>query len=173
MTAELSAESHSAGQVRLNFLPKPLVEPVRPVRALLVAWLTAFIPSIALAAAVGTLLPDARTPEFPISGIVAIILLVFFAPIVETLIMGSVLLILLRFVSATSAVLVSAFGWAVAHSLSAPIWGLIIWWPFLVFSTLFVTWRSRSVAVAFAMAAAVHALHNLPPALLVASGQIS
>jgi len=43
----------------------------------------------------------------------------------------------------------------------------VIWWPFLVFSTVFLTWRSRSLTAALALAAASHALHNLLPALLL------
>jgi hypothetical protein len=84
--------------------------------------------------------------------------------------MGVVLLILLLFLSPTAAIVVSAIGWGVAHSLVAPMWGLVIWWPFLVFSTLFVAWRGRSLALAFAIPMAVHALQNLLPALLVAQG---
>lgn len=173
MTAELSAGKRDSTHLRLSFLPKAILQPSRPARAVLVAWLTTFLPSIALAALVGTLMPEAREPEFNVSGPLAIFLLVFFAPIVETLIMGTILLILLRIVSPVAGIMVSAFGWGVAHSLATPVWGLIIWWPFLVFSALFVTWRSRSVLAAFAMAATVHGLHNLPPALLVASGRIS
>ena len=79
-------------------------------------------------------------------------------------------MILLALGRADAAVLAS-IGWGLAHSSAAPIWGLIIWWPFLIFSTLFVVWRSRSLAAAFAVPAAVHALHNLGPGLAVASGQ--
>lgn len=96
------------------------------------------------------------------------LMLVGFAPIVETLIMGAALLILMRLVSPTTAILVSTVGWAVFHSLEVPIWGLVVWWPFLVFSTLFVTWHRRSLLAAFAMPALVHALNNLLPALTVA-----
>jgi hypothetical protein len=67
-------------------------------------------------------------------------------------------------------VISSAIGWGMLHSLAAPSWGLIIWWPFLVFSTLFVAWRGRSLALAFLIPMTVHALQNLPPALLIASG---
>ena len=96
---------------------------------------------------------------------------VIFAPFVETLIMGTVLLILLRFVRPTVAVLISAAGWGVAHSLQIPIWGLTIWWPFLVLSTLFVAYRERSLLAAFALPAIVHAMQNLGPAVLIATGQ--
>jgi hypothetical protein len=93
---------------------------------------------------------------------------VVFAPAVETLIMGAVLLILLLFLPRPAAIIVSAAGWGVAHSLVAPIWGVVIWWPFLVFSTLFVAWRRRSLMLAFLLPMCVHALQNLLPALTIA-----
>ena len=68
------------------------------------------------------------------------------------------------------AVAVSAAGWGIAHSLQAPAWGLVIWWPFLIFSTLYLAWRPRGVAIALAVAATAHGLHNLLPALTVAFG---
>lgn len=155
----------------LPFLPRPLLEPRRPLLAITLGALTAFVPSILLAALVLWLLPGREGPQFAMDGMIALFGLVVFAPIAETLIMGTVLLVLLRLVGPTAAVLVSAAGWGVAHSLAAPLWGLIIWWPFLVFSTLFVVWRHRSLAAAFAVPAAVHALHNLTPAVAVATGQ--
>lgn len=155
----------------LTWLPKALLEPSNAFRSIAVGWLLAFPASILLAAIIHLIAPDAKTPDFLISGPLAIGMLVFFSPIVETLIMGGVLLLLLRFLSPTRAVIASAVGWGLAHSIAAPIWGLIIWWPFLIFSTLFVAWRNRSLALAFAMPATVHGLQNLLPALLVATGR--
>ena len=155
----------------LPFLPRQLLEPRRPLTAIALGAFTAFVPSIMLAALVLWLMPGGQGPKFAMDGALALFGLVIFAPILETLIMGTVLLVLLRLVGPTAAVLASSAGWAIAHSLAAPIWGLIIWWPFLIFSTLFVVWRSRSLLAAFAVPAAVHALHNLGPALAVASGQ--
>ena len=166
MTTELVAGNSDAGL--LNFLPKPIREPRRPLLALAVAWMLTFPLSLALAKAVSLIFPGAQNPEFDVSGGLALFLLVIFAPVLETLIMGGVLLILLRFFSAPIAVFVSSAGWGIAHSLGAPTWGLVIWWPFLIFSTLFVTWRQRSLAMAFAMPMLAHALHNLPSAMLVA-----
>ena len=85
--------------------------------------------------------------------------------------MGSVLLVLLRFLGPSVAVLVSSLGWGIVHSSIAPTWGLVIWWPFLIFSTLFVAWREKSLLAAFAMPAMVHAMQNLPTALVVAYGK--
>ena len=64
-------------------------------------------------------------------------------------------------------VVLSAIGWAIAHSLKAPTWGLVIWWPFLIFSTLYVTWRGQGRVLAIGIVFAVHALNNLGPALLL------
>lgn len=155
----------------VSWLPRPLREPTNAVHAIILGWLLAFPASILLSYAVHLVAPDAKAPEFHISGPLAVFLLVVFSPVVETLIMGGVLLILLRFLPPTWAVIVSAIGWGIAHSTAATIWGLIIWWPFFIFSTLFVVWRSRSLWLAFAMPMVVHGLQNLLPALLVASGK--
>jgi hypothetical protein len=155
----------------LTWLPKSLLEPSNAFRSIGVGWLLAFPASILLAALVHWIAPDAKTPDFEISGLAAIGMLVLFSPIVETLIMGGMLLVLLKFLSPTRAVIASAIAWGVAHSIAAPIWGPIIWWPFLIFSTLFVAWRGRSLLLAFVMPASVHGLQNLLPALLVATGR--
>ena len=165
-------DARSAGAApKLNFLPRPLLEPRRPAVAIFVGALAALIPSLLLSFLVQYLAPAADQPAFPFSGAQLVFALVVFAPVVETLIMGTVLLLLLRFVGPTTAVVLSALGWAIAHSTQAAIWGLVIWWPFLIFSTLFVTWQSRSLLAAFAIPTAVHALQNLGPALLIATGK--
>ena len=171
MSAEASARGGrlSLADGPLSFLPRPLLEPRRPALAIATAWATTFFPSLALAAIVSFLLPSAAQPQFDVNGGLALFLLVFFAPFFETLIMGAALVLLLRVTTPAVAVLVSSAGWGIAHSLAAPAWGLVIWWPFLVFSTLFVVWRKRSMIVALAIPATVHALHNLPSALLLAS----
>jgi membrane protease YdiL (CAAX protease family) len=166
VTAELSARER--GGNLLSFLPAQIREPRRPALALAVAWLLTYPASILLAALVSLLIPGVAQPQFNVSGHVALFLLVVFAPVIETLIMGGVLLVLLRLVSPGVAVLLSSLGWGIAHSLGAPTWGLVIWWPFLIFSTLFVTWRSRGLLPAFVMPAIAHGLHNLPSAILVA-----
>ena len=155
----------------LSFLPPPVREARRPLLAILVGWLTATVPSLALAALVSQLLPALPGPKFDMDPVTAFIAIVIISPFFETLIMAAALSALLRFLPATAAILVSAAGWGLAHSAMAPAWGLVIWWPFLVFSTLYVVWRQRSLAAAIAIPAAVHALQNLGPALLIATGQ--
>jgi len=158
----------------LRFLPRPVRDPSRPWLSIPVAWATSFFPSIVLAWIISLIVPGAETPDFGnLPPALVFFAVVVFAPVIETLIMGTVLLILLRFVRPTVAVLISAIGWGVAHSLQVPIWGLTIWWPFLVLSTLFVAYRERSLLAAFALPAIVHAMQNFGPALLIATGQAS
>jgi hypothetical protein len=154
----------------LRFLPSPLREPRRAWLAILIGAVLTIAGSLALAAASKTLAPQLPTPAFPVKGVTALFLLVVFAPVIETLIMAGFLSLFLRFVPPATAILLSAAGWGVAHSLEALGWGLVIWWPFLIFSTLFVVWRQRGFWTGVGVAAATHALQNLGPGLKVAFG---
>lgn len=149
----------------LRFLPAYLFRPEQPVRYLAVAWLLTFFPALALSAVVTTIAGEAAQPKFPFGNWTIFFLVTVFAPITETLIMGSVLLLLRRFVPPAAAVLLSSAGWGVAHTLQAPAWGFVIWWPFLIFSTAFLVWRERGLIKALALVSLLHALHNLVPAL--------
>ena len=150
-------------------LPAALAEPRNPLKAIVVGWLIAFPPSLVLATLAQWLLPGIERPSFDVGGLETVAVLVVFAPLVETLIMAAFLEMLLRFLPPGVAVALSAIGWGIAHSLAAPAWGLVIWWPFLVFSTLYVTWSKRSVLAGIGIAFFVHALQNLGPALLLLS----
>jgi|GEM_PF-825245 len=152
----------------LRLLPLALREPRRAWLAILVGWLVSFGGSALLSLAAHAVAPDVGKPEFALSGALMFVLLTVFAPVTETLIMALVLTLLARFVTPTAAVLVSALLWGIAHSLQAPAWGLIIWWPFLIFSTLFLVWRQRGFWIAVGIVATTHALQNLMPAVLVA-----
>lgn len=157
-------------RARLTYFPRALLEPRRPLLAIAAGWLLAFPVSIVLAVVARALLPEAAAPEFKAEGALALFRLVVFAPVVETLIMGAALLILTAFLRRELAVAVSAIGWGAVHSMTAPVWGAVIWWPFLIFSILFVTWRQRSLLAAFLVPMGAHALQNLLPALLIAFG---
>ena len=148
----------------ISILPGAVLEPRRPLSSIVVGWVTAFVPSIVLAAAAATLMPSDAQPQIALDTPLALGLVIVFAPIVETLIMAVGLTVLLTFLAPAAAVLASAVCWGIAHSLIAPAWGLVVWWPFVVFSTLYVTWRSRSLLAALSIPAAVHALHNGVPA---------
>jgi len=148
-------------------LPSALAEPRHPLKAIAVGWLLAFPFSLLLSVLAQWLLPEAGRPTFIVTGPTTVALLVLVSPLVETLIMAAVLEALLRFLAPTSAIVLSAIGWGLAHSWVAPAWGLVIWWPFLIFSTLYVTWSKRSIWAGVAIVFAVHALQNLGPSLLL------
>ena len=154
----------------LRFLPRAIRVPRRPLRAIAIGWLTAFPVTMLLAGLAALLFPESAQPEFQGPPGLMLFAVVVFAPVVETLIMGGLLLVLLRIVPPVAAIVISAVGWGIAHSLAAPTWGLAIWWPFLIFSTLFVAWRRRSLTLAFVLPMCVHALQNLLPSLLIAAG---
>ena len=144
-----------------------LLEPRRPLRAILIGWLVTSIPALALAAIAARLLPNAASPDLPHGGLFPFLLVVITSPLLETMIMASAIEIGLLILPPLAVVILSSIGWGIAHSLAAPAWGLVIWWPFLIFSTLYVTWRGEGRSKAILIAATVHALNNFLPALLL------
>ena len=154
----------------LRLLPLAVREPRRAWLAILIGFVLTITGSLALSYLSQSAAPGLPTPEFPVKGWVALFALVVFAPFVETLIMAAFLSLFLRFMRPAYAILLSAAGWGIAHSLQYVGWGLVIWWPFLIFSTLYVVWRQRSVWAGIGVAAATHALQNLGPGIVVAFG---
>jgi membrane protease YdiL (CAAX protease family) len=143
------------------------------LRYILKAWALMLVPSFALSALLALILPDLPRPDFPVEEIgfpVLFLLLVVVSPVVETLIMAPVLLLVTRLLGPGPAVLVSAALWAIGHSLQAAGWGLVVWWPFLVMSIAFLTWRPRGLATACGLVVAIHALQNLVGALFILAG---
>ncbi|MBB3763569.1 CPBP family glutamic-type intramembrane protease [Sphingomicrobium lutaoense] len=152
-------------------LPALLGRAERPWLAIPAAWLLALGGSLALATIAQLVFPAAAPPDFEgVEGAHGFFLLVVFAPLVETLIMAGVLAILLKFMKPLPAVILSAIGWGVAHSMAAPTWGLVIWWPFLIFSVQFVVWRQRGWGWALAVPALTHAMQNSLPAMVLLLG---
>ena len=138
-----------------------------PLRAIFIGWPITTIPALLLSVLVSSLMPAVAGPSFPVNGLSTMMLLVVFAPLVETLIMAAAIEILMMVMPPRFAIIASAVGWGIAHSVAAPAWGLVIWWPFLIFSTLYVTWRGQGRLLAMGIVFAVHALNNLGPALLL------
>lgn len=152
----------------LSLFPKPLREPRRAWVVVPLAWLLCIIPSLALAYFVQAVAPELDLPEFPIKGHVAFFALAVFAPIVETFILAAIVTVLRLVFPPTATVFLSAVGWGIAHSLQASAWGLVVWWPFLIMSMLYLVWRQRGFWLAIAIPAAVHMLQNAGPAYSVA-----
>ena len=109
---------------------------------------------------VGLIATDAAQPQFPGEAQSLVLLVVLAGPALETLLLAGPLLLLDRFFGPGPAAVGSALIWAVVHSLVVPTWGLVIWWPFLIMSIAFLTWRRRGLLWALGAAFAIHALQN-------------
>lgn len=156
------------GKGPLALLPARLFRDRSPLPYVLLAWALSLAGSLALGAVLAAIAPDVETPDLAGAPAWAILLgIVILSPLLETLIMGSVLLVLMRLLKPWQAVLASAALWGVGHSLMTPTWGLVIWWPFTLFSLAFVTWRARGFWRAVAVVSAIHMLQNLLPALAI------
>jgi len=147
------------------FLPHLLFRPTRPAYYVATALAFSLAGSVLLSAAANALWPRLEGPAFPVSGVPFLFAVVVFAPVVETAILAGVLEILCRLLSPWAAVLLSAAGWGIAHSSAAPAWGLVIWWPFILFSLAYLIWRQRSFAAAYGVALAIHAAQNAVAAI--------
>ena len=160
------------GRGPLGILPTPLFRDHKAWLAILVAWALALGGSIAIGFALTRLAPGGAGPELGqappalLWGMIAL-----FSPVTETLLMAGVLEILRRLLAPWQAVIASAALWGVLHSLMAPLWGAVIWWPFLIFSTLYMTWRPRGFWRAVAVVIVVHILQNAGPATTIVLGR--
>ena len=131
-----------------------------------------FVPSILLSFGLGAagVMTEESGPELGGFGPVTdFAMIVWLSPVVETLLMG-VILKALSFISRRRYVLaaMSCGVWAGLHSLCSPAWGLVVFWPFFVFSCSYLAWRRRSWRHAVCVTSLVHMLHNLLPGLAIA-----
>jgi len=150
-----------ASQLHRRLLPSFLFDTGQPKLAYIAkAWLLAFLPSAALAVLVSSLAESPPAPDFGGTGPVVFGLLVLFAPVLETFLMVPPLLLMNRFLGPAPAIAGSSLLWGALHSWQVPLWGLIVWWPFLIFSAILLAWREKSLATAMVMVIAVHALQN-------------
>lgn len=160
----------------LSFLPRFLFSTDQPKPAYIgKAWLLALIPSLILSATIGLLAPLAERPDFAFDGVmlpVVLLLLVVVGPLVETLLMIPPLLLLERVAGPGPAVIGSAILWGVVHSLAAPAWGLVTWWPFLILSIAMLTWRRRRLGTAVLVVTFIHGLQNGVAATAVLLSQL-
>ena len=159
----------------LAFLPRFLFADGWPAwRYVLAAWPIVALPSLALGWLASRLFPDLAGPtlgnDVPLwlSGVAVVVI----SPFVETLLMTGPVVLLDRWLGPARAVIGSALIWGVAHSLAAARWGLVIWWPFLIFSIAYLAWRGRGYWHAVGIVFAIHALQNAGPmAVLLLAGR--
>ena len=130
--------------------------------------LISLVPSliIVMILALTGVITEESGPEFEGSAIFLFFSIVIIGPPLETLLMCGVLWIL-SFITKRQVLLavLSAFVWAVVHSLSAPTWGLGVIWPFFVFSCSYLNWRRRSWWRAILVTSCVHSFQNILPSI--------
>ncbi|WP_234402716.1 hypothetical protein [Pseudoalteromonas piratica] len=90
-----------------------------------------------------------------------IIILGFLTPLVETLLLLIGILFINRFsknIHLTSAI--SAVIWAGMHSYVSPVWGVVTFLPFYIFSLAFLVWKENSILCGFFVSFIIHSLQN-------------
>lgn len=87
---------------------------------------------------------------------------VFASPLVESALMFPVFWLLEKCrVNARFLPLASALFWAAFHAIKYPVQGLMVVWPFWIFSKVALRWRGVSKNRAYLVVTAIHAIHNL------------
>jgi len=131
------------------------------------------IPSLAIGFALAKtgVLTEESGPQFEGPRVLMFIGITVFSPVVETLIMAGILW-LCSFVTGnkTKLAIMSVIVWAVFHSLYAPLWGVVVAWPFFVFSCGYLAWREKSVGHGLLVATGLHFFQNIFPGLLLLFG---
>ncbi len=94
---------------------------------------------------------------------------VVLSPVLETMLMSPILWAVSHLAQKPVVLaMLSACVWALLHSLAAPAWGLIVAWPFYVFSRAYLAWRPYGWWKAVGVTASIHAFQNLLPGLALA-----
>ncbi len=134
--------------------------------------LISLVPSIivALLLAVSGAVDEESGPDLQGPALVVLPLILIVGPAIETLLL-SLTLWLLSFFTKRKVVLalLSALIWAGLHSLAAPAWGLVVFWPFFVFSCSYLAWREKSWGHAVWVTFCIHVFQNVLPAIAIAS----
>lgn len=132
-------------------------------------WALTFFPALAVGVVVHLACETRPSPMPDIPAIFEFALCAIAAPLIETLMMIPIFWLLKRFTRDFSVLaLSSAATWATLHSLDWAPWGLIVFWPFVVFSINYLVWERTSKLQAYARTALLHGLHNFIPACMVA-----
>ncbi len=138
------------------------------VAAIVPAWIIGFILQAVLDPALLQEVNDAvLSDDMPFA--VTALLIVVFAPVVETAIMVLIFGVtrFLRFPPWLQ-VITQVVIWAAAHGSQANAWTFAPAWLFLVFSIVWLTQRKNSAGAAFWMTTFVHAANNAVPVTLLA-----
>lgn len=134
------------------------------------ATLLSLLPSLAVSALLALVLPASVYRQFESVGWFDVFGVLVVSPWGETLLMLPIFWVLKRFVvKPTSLALGSAACWGMLHAIVTPTWGLVVAWPFFVFSVCFLAWQRRSRKLAIIVTSLIHTFHNLLPAVVLIS----
>ena len=112
--------------------------------------------------------PLDQAPQFDGPLPVLLVSVLVIAPVIETLLMALVIkLASFIFKKTVSICLATALVWAIVHSVSVPLQGVTVYWPFFVFSYAYLAWRKHGWWKAISIATAIHACQNILPAVAV------
>ena len=132
--------------------------------------LISVIPSMAIGIALGAagLVNEETAPSFEGPPLLVLVSCWFIGPAIETLLMSFVLWVLSFFTKRMVLLaVISALIWAILHSLAASAWGLVVFWPFFIFSCSYLAWRQKAWWRAVWVTCCVHTFQNFLPGLLV------
>lgn len=147
-----------------NFLISTLTNTVQnPIIYAVKAACISIIPALVIASVLLTSTSlDLSEAEPSSTGFMLFFSQVIFAPVVETFVQLIVIILLLKIIKEKALIIfISAFLWAFIHALIAPLWGLTIFWSFIILSIVCLEYLKYSPTRAFIMTASVHLLQNL------------
>jgi len=114
------------------------------------------------------LFPNAESPDFEV-GLSSFIVIVFFAPIFETLLMIPIISLIRKVTPNILYIsIISGFIWAIMHSLQVPLWGFGVFTLFFLMTMAYQYWDAHSRNHALLVVMMIHALNNATVILLVA-----
>jgi len=133
---------------------------------------TSFLPAVLVSTFLGAVgvAREGTIPEFDptFDPLILFVGIVLVSPILETLLMAIIIGGLSHAIhNRVRLAVASAVVWAVLHSIMAAAWGLVVLWPFFVFSCAYLAWGEKSRRRGLWVAASIHMLHNLLPAALL------
>ena len=135
---------------------------------ILYAFLVSIIPAFVLSYGIDLLFPDTQFPEFEPNFTYLLVSVVILGPLIETLLMWPIIAVLSRISTSTMFISIfSAILWAMLHSSLYLIWGLTIFWSFVVFSISFTVWRKISIKKAIFITFSIHALQNAVASIFI------
>jgi hypothetical protein len=164
-------ESISETESKQNWLLSRLFDINTPIpKYVLLAGLISLIPSLVISITLNLLgiMNEETLPEFEGPVVLVAISFILIGPPIETFIMVSILKVLSFITKRTIRLaIMSAIVWAFMHSLAAWAWGLVVVWPFFVFSCSYLSWRKKSFWHAILITSGVHAFQNVLPAIAI------